>query len=543
MGNNTSCGLVVDGHPVTAVALPHIWSYCAGAGRANEVLRADWQMQMREAADRLGFRYVRFHGLFHDDMFVYRDTYGVGFGMDEPLDEPVFTFSYVDKVIDFLLEIGVRPFVELGFMPSGLATQTSTVFWWGAHCSPPNDMSRWIDLVTATVEHWGERYGLEEVREWRFEVWNEPNLVPFFWTGTKTQYFELYEATVTALKAIDSRLKVGGPSTSVFVADARYAGEVEDRSAQHATAAATDVDALPWRPVWVEDFLAWCHERHVPVDFVSTHVYPTDVAFGSSGEWVPIVRYVDATYDDLTLLRKLVSASAYPKAEIHVTEWSSSPSSRDAMHDTIYAATYVTRTYLQCSAIPESLSYWTFTDVFEEGGAGIGPFHGGFGLINEQGIHKPTFHAFEMLERLGDVTLFSADHGVLTQHSTDSSLAAVFYNYPSEMGKRAIGSQSSYERTRDLAEIGAELRVAHRVEGLCPGTVFDIEILDLEHGNVAEAWYRAGAPINLSPQQTSHLRLLADDLARGAVVVDDAGVLDIDIRLGPWAVASVVQRD
>lgn len=271
--------LLIDGRAPTESALRHVWNECVGAGRANEALRADWQEHVREAVDVLGARFVRFHGVFHDDMFVYRVSDGGGFGPNQPLAEHVYTFAYVDKVFDAVLAAGARPFVELGFMPRELATQTETVFWWGAHGSPPKDMGRWVELVTTTVRHWIERYGLDEVRAWRFEVWNEPNLVPHFWTGTRTQYFELYEATARAIKDIDAGLQVGGPSTSVFVPDARYAGETQDRSAEVATAEATDPDALDWQPVWIHEFIDWCATRDVPVDFLSTHLYPTDYAF------------------------------------------------------------------------------------------------------------------------------------------------------------------------------------------------------------------------------------------------------------------------
>jgi xylan 1,4-beta-xylosidase len=430
--------------------------------------------------------------------------------------------------------------VELGFMPRDLATETETVFWWGAHASPPNDMSRWVELVTVTIEHWIDRYGLDEVANWRFEVWNEPNLVPHFWTGTKTQYFELYEATARAIKAIHSSLLVGGPSTSVFVPDARYDGETEDREAQFTTAAAEDVDALDWRPVWIEEFLAWCAERNLPVDFVTTHVYPTDYAFGVSGDAKLISRYADATLDDLTLLERLVAESAYPKAEIHITEWSTTPSSRDSIHDTVFAATYITRAYLQCTDLAQSISYWTFTDVFEEGGAGIGPFHGGFGIVNEQGIHKPTFHAFSALSRLGDRLLLSTSEGVITRDSATSAISAVFFNYPADMGRASVGSRDSYPETRELRQRGPARRIRHSVEGLEPGAVFLVEILDLDHGDVAEAWYRLGSPQNLTLAQTAHLREVADGLERSSLTVSPEGVLEIDLDLQPWAVASVV---
>jgi xylan 1,4-beta-xylosidase len=531
----------IDGEPCEETPFPHVWSRCIGAGRANEALRADWQKQFEEVVAACGVQYVRFHGIFHDDMFVYRESYGGGFGPDKPLPEPVHTFSYVDKVFDFLVDLGVRPFVELGFMPRALATQTETLFWWGAHCSPPKDPSRWAELVTRSVEHWIARYGLDEVRQWRFEVWNEPNLVPHFWTGTRTQYFELYETTVRAIKAVDPELRVGGPATSVFVPDDRYRGETEDRAAMHATASAEDVDALDWQPVWIEEFIAWCAERRLPVDFVSTHLYPTDYAFDAGGNAVAISRYADATADDLTVLRKLLRDSPYPDAEIHITEWSTSPSSRDFVHDTVFAATYIARAYLKCATLADSISYWTFTDVFEEGGAGIGPFHGGFGLVTEAGVHKPTFHAFTMLSRLGDRLLLSTPHGVVTRDSRTSAVSALFFNYPDDMGLKGLGSHETYAATRALAEKGPSRRIRHTIGGLRPGTTFLVEVLDWEHGNPAEAWYRLGAPINPSRAEIAYLAEVADALHRYTLTVPADGTLVLDVDLPPWAVMSLRQ--
>ena len=532
--------LRVDGATPSDAPLNHVWNQCVGAGRANEALRADWQAQFREAVDVLGVRFVRFHGLFHDDMFVYRATYGGGFAPPEVLPEARITFSYVDMVFDAILDAGARPFVELGFMPRELATQTETLFWWKAHCSPPTDMGEWVRLVSETVRHWIERYGLDEVRQWRFEVWNEPNLVPHFWTGTRTEYFELYEATARALKAIDPQLKVGGPSTSVFVPDARYAGETYDRAAEFATGRAPDPDALDWQPVWVRELIDYCAERDLPVDFLSTHLYPTDYAADGTGSgFTAIHRHVDATEQDLRLMQELIAASPYPDAELHITEWSSSPSSRDRTHDTLFAATYITRAFLKGAALADSISYWTFTDIFEEGGAGLGPFHGGFGFVNEQGIHKPTFHAVAMLNRLGDRVVHQDEQGIITRSSDDGRVSAVFLNYPAEMGTRGVEQHDSYAAARLYKEIGTARRVRHTVAGLEPGTVFQVELLDWEHGNAAEAWHQMGEPLNLTRAQTAELKAIADDLRRWTLPVPESGVLEIDIDLPAWAVASV----
>ncbi|MDC0497492.1 beta-xylosidase, partial [bacterium] len=247
---------------------PH-WSPCVGAGRAGEALRTSWMEQMELVHRECGFQYVRFHGLFHDDMFVYRENED---------GSVTYNFQYVDEVFDRLLNRGVKPFIELGFMPSDLATTEKTVFWWKSNVSPPKDYQKWADLITAFVEHIVARYGIDECLTWYYEVWNEPNLAPFF-DGTKSEYFELYRVSVDAIKAIHTDLRVGGPSTSNFVPDARFDGEREDLSEHKVVTTAKDLDSLDWKPVWLADFFQYCEENDLPVDFISTHPYPTDWAF------------------------------------------------------------------------------------------------------------------------------------------------------------------------------------------------------------------------------------------------------------------------
>ncbi len=235
--------------------------------------------------------------------------------------------------------------------------------------APPKDYAKWAGLIRSCAIHWIDRYGLDEVRKWYFEVWNEPNLNGFF-NGTRSQYFELYKATALALKSVDSLLRVGGPATSNFVPDERFDGETEDFSCHVAVTKAEKLDALEWRPVWVERFLAYCAKEKLPVDFVSTHPYPTDWPLDEKGILQKFTRGADATSTDLKLLRKLLGHGPYAQAEIHLTEWNSSPSPRDFTHDYLQAATYIVKANLESIGLVHSLSYWTFTDVFEEGGGG-----------------------------------------------------------------------------------------------------------------------------------------------------------------------------
>src|SRR5690606_38608868 len=183
-----------------------------------------------------------------------------------------------------------------------------------------------------------------------------------------------------------------------------------------------------------------------------------------------ITRHADATRQDLERMREIIADSPYSDVELHITEWSTSPSSRDAIHDTLFAAPYIVRAFLRGESLAESISYWTFTDVFEEGGGGIGPFHGGFGFVNEHGLHKPTFHAMAMLNRLGDRLVHDLPYGAITRSSATGDVSAIFYNYPAEMGTTGLESRRTYADTRELAHMGPARRITHTLEGLTPGS-------------------------------------------------------------------------
>ena len=191
---------------------PHFWEHCVGSGHAALALRADWQAQMRRAHDELGFRHVRFHGLLDDDMGT----------LIEQNDQPLYSFFNADRIFDFLLSIGMRPFVELSFMPGMLASTGQTIFRYRANVSPPKDFGQWAALIAKLVAHWVDRYGADEVRKWFFEVWNEPNL-DAFGSGKQDGYFRLYAITARAIKSVDPRLKVGGPPTGASMLQAMSA--------------------------------------------------------------------------------------------------------------------------------------------------------------------------------------------------------------------------------------------------------------------------------------------------------------------------------
>ena len=357
---------------------------CVGAGRAYTFLRSDHQHHIAMAAEECGFRYLRFHGLFQDDMGVYRENrYG----------EPFYSWQYVDAVYDFILDTGMRPIVVLDFMPSALASGDSTIYWEKANITPPADYGKWYGLVKATAEHFVDRYGLDEVKEWYFEVWNEPD--GYFFTGDREEYLKLYDASAKAVKEVSAELKVGGPA---------IAG---DRS-------------------WISALIEHCSGLDIPLDFISTHTYSTrgfypDSVYASMPDpeyleripvWDPGTPWQmgNVAYDPEGIAGSIeasvetVRKSSMPDLEVCVTEWGLTWDYWDPLRDSYQAASYILDRIKSTGGI-SMLSYCEVSDVFEEDGPPTADFHGGFGLVNLQGIRKPAYFAYRYLNRLGDTEL------------------------------------------------------------------------------------------------------------------------------------------
>ena len=500
------------------------------AGRAMEGLRTDWLKQLEMLQNNCHFNYIRFHGLLSDDMGVVIEKNG----------RIYYNFHFIDELFDRLLALGIRPFVELAFMPSLLASGKKTQFWYRANVTVPKDFRLWEDLISHLVRHLVDRYGLEEVEKWYFEVWNEANL-DAFWAGTRSDYFRLYEASARAVKSVSEKLRVGGPATSNFVPDDRFKGEREDLAKQ-ATLKCEDIDSLFWKPVWIEEFLYFVKKENLPLDFVSVHPYPTDFALDDgSGTTKGRTRKKESLLDDIDTLHSIMCKHGFENLPIHFTEWNSSPSSRDYAHDYLQEAGYVAWAAINVSGKVDSLSYWTFTDIFEEEGPAPEAFHGGFGLITIDSVPKPAFNAMRMASRLGEEILGRSGEAILTRRK-DGMLAALFVNWPEKMTK--VPSMSPYpDYTKaEREEIDGENReVATRIAGVGKDRLFAIEILDREHGNATRLWEQLGHSENLSREEKSLLQAEAGSTIRYIVRSDEEGVLTIEAVLEPWAVMSIFE--
>ena len=453
-----------------------MFKQCVGAGRANEGLRADWQEQLRYVKKECDFKYIRMHGLLTDDMAVYKEDNN---------GKPEYNYQYVDALYDYLLSIDVKPFVELGFMPSALASGSQTIFWWRGNVTPPKDYKKWEDLIYNLTAHFTERYGAEEVMTWYFEVWNEPNL-DGFWHGTQAEYFKLYTAAVKGIKAVNKDYKVGGPATA--------------------------------GAAWIPEMLDFCHKNNVPIDFASTHSYGVNQGFldefGNTG--TVLSKDPNAVSGDVLKSHKEIQNSAMPGIELHYTEWSSSYTPADPIHDSYHQAAYILEKLKQSGNAVNSMSYWVFTDIFEEPGPRFTPFHGGFGLLNTQGINKPAFYSYQFLNKLGSTELTNKDtRSWVTKN--DKGVQLLLWDFTNTLPAEGINNQAYYIKDLPAQPKG---KVTVSVTGMPKGK-YRLEVYKVGYRvNDAYATYMdIGKPSQLTREQVKKIKSSNDGKAVSVDVV------------------------
>jgi xylan 1,4-beta-xylosidase len=463
--------LLIDAHAPTT-PFPHFWEQTFGSGRAILSLRADYRQDLHTVKQATVFQSVRFHGILDDEVGLYdpnRQTKNPSLAAQAANDASVYNFFYVDEIYDGLLAEHVKPFVELSFMPQKMAADPSIQHPFFGHpiTSPPKDYSLWDAMIKALATHLIDRYGIEEVSTWKFEVWNEPNLD--FWGGDPKQqtYFELYDHTARDIKSVSPRLQVGGPATA--------------------------------QAAWVTPFLAHVHASNAPIDFVSTHVYANDRAEDvfQTHEVIPRETMV---YRSVKKVHDQILASPYPHLPLIFSEYNASYSNEPNVTDSTFIGPWLANTIRLCDGLTESMAYWSFSDVFDEQGVVRSPFYGGFGLIAAEDIPKPALNVFRALHQLGEQRIAVASNSTLATKTADGKLALALWDYAPPTGEGP-----TYTWPKGPAGPPKTFNVT--IEHVAPNAAVEVLRIDPDHGNVLKAFDAMGRPTgDLTPAQVEQLR-------------------------------------
>lgn len=428
--------------------------YCVGTGRMGLALQQEYMEQLKFVQEEIGFKHIRGHGLFSDDMAIYQEY------EDEAGQKKVeYNFTYLDLVMDNYRKYGLRPFLELGFMPDKMASGRQTVFYWKGNVTPPRDYQDWCGLVTATLRHLMERYGTDEVVKWPIEVWNEPNLPVFWENADMEEYFRLFHRTFEAVKSLDARFRVGGPAIC----------GVQDE-------------------LWIREFLNYCRKEKLMPDFITRHHYTTEIPEYKGHYGYAALSDAEQGFANLQSTRDIIDCfEEYKGLKIHLTEFNTSYIPNCPLHDTNQNAAYLAQQLSRLGDVNESYSYWTFGDIFEEQGVPFTPFHGGFGLTANGCIPKPSFWTFQFYKELSGECVYKSDD-MIVLYTQEGSYRGILWNAE----KTRSGRELLFDITFPVKEKKNYVLVTRTV--------------DEDTCNPLRLWHDMGEPSSLSEKQKRLLR-------------------------------------
>jgi xylan 1,4-beta-xylosidase len=476
--------------------LNRAFCFSVGSDRAIIHLRPEHQRDLRFIKQTCGFEYMRFHGLLNEEMHVVKQREN---------GELYYDWTNIDRVYDFLVrDLKIRPIVELGFMPEPLASGHQTIFWWKGNVTSPASYPQWADLIEQLTRHLTERYGADEVGKWYFEVWNEPNL-DGFWPAGQAEYFKLYETSVRAIKRVNSSYRVGGPSTAGYG--------------------------------WIKETLDFCAHNDVPIDFISSHAYGATEGFlDETGKGhTMLAPSPDSVIDGLPDVLSAVQRSRWPNLPVLVTEWGPSYSPRDPVHDSYFCAAWILQRLRRLPNGVAAMSYWTFSDQFEEAGIPNKPFHGGFGLLTMQGLPKPAYFAYRFLNELGDTELRCNDSNAWACRDQRGGVQVLLWDY----AQPHQDTPNAQFFARDWpSKPAAPVRLT--VNNLTPGGhTVSITRVGYRRNDVYTAYLDLGSPSGLSNEPCLLPDAVVEKLRAACsgtpevrqIMVDQTGILTLDLPL------------
>ena len=469
-------------HAGDTAAFRNLTDYCVGTGRLDLALHREYQDELAAVQKLCGFRYIRGHGLFSDQMGIWQE-WGPPFAEKEQW----LCFTYLDRVMDAYIENGLEPFLEIGFMPEKLSSSPQTLFYWKAHTVPPKDPDAWCTLVKETLKHLAARYGKERVETWPCEIWNEPNLPGFWEHADKAKYLELYRITVQAIRGVLPAMRVGGPAIC--------GGEGSQQ--------------------WISDFLAFCRDEKLPVDFVTRHAYMGQQPQHKSRYLYHKMNTPDVLIAEMQASRDIIdSFPEFRGIPMYITEFNTSYNPFCPIHDTNLNAVTCAALLARLGDVADGYSYWTFGDVFEEQGIPTRPFHGGFGMMAAGLVPKPTLWAFSFFANLKGECVFRDEHAVIVRRD-DGGYEAVLWNLPEEGKKEPVCLELSFPMEQDSAAL--------------------VELVDEETCNPLACWHRMGEPADLNEEQLAFLRAAGQPARKVLETRKEGAETRVSLELAPNA--------
>ncbi|TDP12350.1 GH39 family glycosyl hydrolase [Halanaerobium congolense] len=462
-------------------SLNPIWNKLINAGTAQSILDSNLRKQIVELQQEINFEYLRFEGIFNDDLEVCKG---------DSLENIHYNWKLVDNIFDFILKNKFKPFITLSFMPELLASdRDKTIFYYQANFSPPKDINAWLDLIDAFIIHLINRYGIEEVQQWYFQVWTEFPVRGFHWAGTEAEYFNFYARTAEKIKAISQLLKVGPASETFF-----------------------EENFLS------EKFLEYAEQNDTAIDFYNINLYHNSVPIMEEDPDLSKF-YKESTLENIKfkfkekdysikISQKInnLLAKYYPKAELIATRWNVSWNAKELVHDTAFMTNFIIDNALKLQEELDGLGYLNLSDLISEWPINELPFFGGRGLMNTEGIKKSGYYAYIILSELGDEIIAQGENYIITCKGDDIQILLYNYAYLNQSYRNGDYSIIDEYNRYQVFENKDSLKFKFKFSGLKGKYKLSHYHLNRDSGSAFDQWIKMGAPSDLNNHEIKYLK-------------------------------------
>ena len=460
--------------------LKAVWQKLINAGTAQSILDSNLRAQIRELQEEIEFEYLRFEGIFNDDLEVCKG---------DSIENIHYNWKLIDNIIDFIVENNLKPFITLSFMPDLLASKDATMFYYQANFSPPKKIEAWLDLVEAFIIHLINRYGIEQVNTWYFQIWTEFPHQGFHWAGSEEEYFDFYSLTAEKIKDISQSLKVGPASESFF--EQNFISQ---------------------------KFLQYADKKNLPLDFYNINLYHNTVPI--IDEEIDLSQfYNESTLESIKSkfkekdysikiakkIRELLN-EYYPSAELIATRWNVSWNSKEYIHDTAFMADYIIDNAVKLQDVLDGLGYLNLSDLISEWPINELPFFGGRGLMNTEGIKKSGYYAYIILSELGNKIIAQGDNFIVTAKGEDIQFLIYNYAYLNRSYRNADYSIIDEYNRYQVFENKESLEFDFKFNGLNGKYKLSHYRLNRESGSAYDQWIQMGAPSDLNNHEIKYLK-------------------------------------
>ena len=477
-------------------------------GRAVACLRSDVREQISKVRADCGITHIRLRDIFSDALYIY---------YEDENREPIYSWQSLDSVFDFILSSGIKPFPEIGYMPEKLATKKQYSGWqYKANVSMPRSMAAWKALIKHFLQHYIDKYGIEELNTWYFDFWTSPDLKikNAYWNDGMENFFEFYKTTYEAFRETAPSLKLGSPNFSVM-------------------------SGFPW----YESFFQYCYANQIYPAYVSIHVYGCEL----TGEAIPYESFNEVNSESYSIsdqnfisenlqqLHQIMNRSGFRSLDVIVSDWNLTFLPKDLIRDTCYLGPYICHTIASSLPYAKHLCYWTLSDIHEDAFPESSLFHGGPGMLDYHGLKKASYNTMALIGRLGYEILQVGDNYIFARSGSKYQLLiynlAQFDAMYSSIEKSAVGDTHRYNIYSNAGVLALSIMLE------VPGGTYYIKKFEVNrnYGSAYDMWGQMGFPEVLYKDMEKYIQEFSVPHVTFAVQNADS-VLMLDEKIPPHGV-------